>query len=207
MNALWEFLGQYSWLWGAVFIVLGGFLCFLGRKLFSFTLFCIGTLITCAVILLVFYGTFLNDKTEAWVGWTVLSCSILLGLLGGFLLYKCQRLGACCIAGWGGFMGGLLINTTFMWTAGSVAAFWCVNVGCALIAAALAFCFFFPAIIISTSLSGSYLFFRGISLYAGGYPNEFAIIDQIETGDFKFDYWFYLYLAFIIAGTIAGCVV
>lgn len=123
------------------------------------------------------------------------------------MLYKCQRLGAACIAGWGGFMGGLLINNTFMWTAGSVAAFWCVNIGCALTAAGLAFCFFFPAIILSTALTGSYLFFRGISLYAGGFPNEFAIIEAVKSGAVDFNMWFYLYLVLIIGGTILGSIV
>ena len=77
------------WLWGAVLIIIGIPLCLLGRKLFNVTLFLIGTLLTTTLILLIFYGTFLSDNTEAWVGWTVLTCSILLGIAGGYLLYKC----------------------------------------------------------------------------------------------------------------------
>jgi len=62
-------------------IGLGIPLCLLGRKLFSFTLFCVGTLVTMTLILLIFYSTFLKDSTEAWVGWTVLVCSILIDSL------------------------------------------------------------------------------------------------------------------------------
>jgi len=173
---------EYQWLWGAVMIGLGIPLCLLGRKLFSFTLFCVGTLVTMTLILLIFYSTFLKDSTEAWVGWTVLACSILIGLLGGFLLYKCQRLGASVIAGWGGFLCGILINTTCLSYAESEALFWIVNIACALVAAVLAFFFFFTAIILATALSGAYLFIRGISLYAGGFPNEFDFIKQLENG-------------------------
>lgn len=80
---------KYSWLWGAVLILIGIPLCLLGRKLFNVTLFLVGTLIVTTLILLLFYGTFLDESTEAWIGWTVLVCSILLGLAGGYLLYKC----------------------------------------------------------------------------------------------------------------------
>ena len=57
---------------------------------------------TIAVLFILSYTTFLSDNTEAWVGWTVLGVSILLGILGGYLLYKCQRLGAAALGGWGG---------------------------------------------------------------------------------------------------------
>jgi len=112
LNALWAFMSKYDWLWGICLIAIGIPLCLAGRKLFSVTLFLIGTLVTMTLILLLFYSTFLTDATEAWVGWVVLISSIILGLAGGFLLFKCQKLGAACIAGWGGFLGGLLLNTT-----------------------------------------------------------------------------------------------
>jgi hypothetical protein len=208
LNALWAWMNTYSWLWGIILIVIGIPLCLFGRKLFSATLFLIGTLLTVTVILLLFYSTFLSDKTEAWIGWVVLSCSILLGLAGGYLLYKCQKLGAAVVAGWGGFMGGLLINTTCLNYAESDALFWCVNIACALVAAGLAFCFFSPAVILATALTGAYMFIRGISLYAGGYPNEFDLISQLEAGSIPhMEWWFYLYLAFIIAFTVLGSIV
>jgi len=208
LNALWTFMQEYSWLWGAILMVIGVPLCLLGRKLFSLTLFLIGTLVTMTLILLLFYSTFLTDKTEAWIGWTVLVSSIILGLLGGFLLFKCQKLGAACIAGWGGFMAGLLINTTALSYVKSEWLFWTVNISCALVAAGLAFCFFFPAIIIATSLTGSYFFVRGISLYAGGYPNEFDLIKQLENGSIPNMEWYvYVYFVFIVIFAIGGTIV
>lgn len=67
----------------------GFFLGLFGKKLFSATMFVIGMLATVSLILILFYTTFLDSKTAAWIGWTVLSCSILLGILGGFILFKC----------------------------------------------------------------------------------------------------------------------
>jgi hypothetical protein len=208
LNALWAFMKKYSWLWGTILIIIGLPLCFAGRKLFSVTLFLIGTLLTMTLILLLFYSTFLTDKTEAWIGWVVLISSIILGLAGGFLLFKCQRLGGACIAGWGGFMGGLLLNTTCFSYAQSEALFWIINIACALVAAGLAIVFFFPAIILATSFTGAYFFIRGISLYAGGFPNEFDLIKQLENGSYPHMMWYvYIYFAFIIIFFIGGAVV
>lgn len=114
-NALWSWLQEYYWLWGAIFIIIGLFLAFFGHQIFSVTLFIIGTLVTVAVIWLLFYTTFLTENTKTWVGWVVLSCSILVGLLFGFVLYKCQRLGASIIAGFGGYLLGVLLYTTAFW--------------------------------------------------------------------------------------------
>jgi len=133
----------------------------------------------------------------------VLGCSILLGLLGGYVLYKCQRLGATIIGGWGGFLLGVVFNTTVLWAASSEVAFWIISISFALIAAALAFIFYYHAVILSTSFVGSYFFVRGISLYAGGFPNEYALIEAISSGAVPhIQWWFYLYLFFIIVITV-----
>ena len=194
---------QYYWLWGAVLIVIGFFLALFGQKLFSVTLFIIGTMLTVVLVWLLFYSTFLSDSTEGWVGWVVLGCSILIGLAGGFLLYKCQRLGASIVGGWGGFLLGVVFNTTVLWAATSEVAFWIISISFALIAAGLAFVFYYHAVILSTAFVGSYAFVRGISLYAGGYPNEMALIEMIKSGAIDhISYWFYLYLFFIIVFSV-----
>ena len=61
-------------------------------------------------ILLIFYTSFLKDSTQNWVGWTVLSCSILIGLVAGFFMMKLERFGAAVLAGWGGFLIGVMLN-------------------------------------------------------------------------------------------------
>jgi len=199
LNALWQWLQDYSYLWGAGLILIGFFLGMFGQKLFSATLFIIGTLVTVCLIWLLFYSTFLTSSTEEWVGWVVLACSIIVGLFGGYLLYKCQRLGAAVIGGWGGFLLGVVFNTTVLWAAQSEVAFWIISISCALVAAGLAFIFYYHAVILSTGFTGAYFFVRGISLYAGGFPNEWALIEQIKAGAIShISYWFYLYLFFII---------
>jgi len=199
LNALWAWLQDYYWLWGVVMIISGIFLAFLGQKLFSVTLFFIGMVVTIALVWVIFYSTFLTDSTEDWVAWVVLGCSTVLGLFGGFLLYKLQRLGATVIGGWGGFLLGVVFNTTVLWSLSSTVIFWVVSLSFALLSAMLAFCFYYHAVILATAFVGSYFFVRGISLYVGGFPNEWALMEQIKSGAIShIDYWFYLYLTFIL---------
>lgn len=76
-------------MFGALFIIFGFFLALFGKKLFSITLFIVGMAVAIGAILFLFYGTFLSKNTELWVFWTVLAGSFLVGLLAGYLLYKC----------------------------------------------------------------------------------------------------------------------
>lgn len=69
----------------------------------------------------------------------------------------------------------------------------------ALAFAGLSFVIFDHILIISTSLIGSYAFVRGISFYAGKYPNEFTLAELIQSGLYnEIDPVFYAYFAAII---------
>merc|ERR1711924_590015 len=114
LNALWEFMDKYSYIWGVLFIVGGIFLGFFGRKLFKAAIFMVTTIAVVFGILLLFYTTFLKDTTEMWVNWLVLVCSIIIGLVVGFFVMKLERFGAALLAGWGGFMVGLMLNETVL---------------------------------------------------------------------------------------------
>jgi len=175
-NALWDFLNSIKWVWGIVFILGGIFLCFFGRKLFGIAIFIICAFVTVFLILLFFYSIFLEDDTKEWVGWVTLGCAVIIGLIVGFLMFKLQRIGAAVLAGWGGFMVGLILNETVLYKAQSEVLFWCVGIACAILFALLTFVIYNHIIINSTAFMGAYFFWRGISLYAGGYPNEFELI-------------------------------
>ena len=115
LDAIWVFMEQYSYLWGALLIVGGIFFGFFGRKLFKAAIFIVTTICVAFGIMLLFYTTFLDDTTESWVGWTVLACAILIGLVAGFFMMKIERVGAALLAGWGGFLVGMLLNETVLY--------------------------------------------------------------------------------------------
>lgn len=208
MNALWTFLDDYSYIWGALFIIAGIFLAFFGRKLFTAAVFLVTAILVVFAILLLFYTTFLKDTTEVWVGWTVLVCSILIGCVAGFFMMKLERVGAALLAGWGGFLVGFMLNETVLYLAESQALFWCTSIGCAIVAAVLSFFLFEHVLINMTAFGGAYMLIRGISFYAGGFPNEFTLADQLKAGDTSaFTNWFYLYMVCILIVAVVGSIV
>lgn len=206
MNALWEFMEKYDYLWGALLIVGGIFLAFFGKKLFLYAIFMVTAIFVVFAILLLFYTTFLEDTTEVWVGWVVLVCSILIGLVAGYFMMKLERVGVALVGGWGGFLLGVMINEMALYKVESTALFWCISIGCGVAAFALSFVISDHVLILMTSFGGSYMLIRGISLYAGGFPNEFTLVEQLQAGDTSaMNNWFYLYMVFIliVAGVAA----
>ena len=205
LNALWTFLEEYDYLWGACFIIAGAFLGFFGRKLFKAAIFMVTAVLVVFAILLLFYTTFLEDTTEEWVGWTVLVCAILIGLVAGFFMMKLERFGVSLLAGWGGFLLGFFFFEMCLYPTESVALFWCISIGFALIAGVAAFFLEKHMLINMTAFGGGYMLIRGISFYAGGYPNEFTLARQLKEGNTEaFDNWFYLYMVFILLVSAAG---
>jgi len=208
MNAFIQFIDTYKAFWGAAFIILGVFLAFFGRYLLKVAVFIAGTVLITFLILVIFYATFLSNNTASWVGWLVVSLAIIFGLVGGYFLAKYEKVDAALLGAWGGFTLGVLLNETVLYLASSTALFWCVNVGLALVCAIAAFFAFNQAIMIGTSFIGSYVTARGISLYAGGFPNEYVLINQIKTGAItNINPVFYAYLAGIVIMSIGAYVV
>lgn len=181
-NALIQFIQDYKYIFGFIFIGIGIFLGFFGRKIINAAVFIVVALIVTGLILIIFYSTFLSDNTESWVSWLVVSLSIIFGLVCGFFAQKVEKIGGALLAGWGGFVLGVTLNETVFYLANSTVLFWCVNVGFAVIFAALGFFFFNQAVIVATSFIGAYMTMRGIGIMAGGFPNEYVLINEIQSG-------------------------
>lgn len=207
-STIWDFFEQNTWLWSTLLIVAGAFVCLLGRLMFKTTIFLATTFAVICGILLIFYSTFLKDTTEDWVAWTVLGVSIIIGIIAGFFMMKLERVGAALLAGWGGFMIGALINEMALYKVGSSVLFWVVCIGCAAVCAILTFCIFNHVIILMTAFAGAYSFWRGISLFAGGFPNEFTLAQEIEEGAVtSITGWFYAYMVAILITFAAGAAI
>ena len=182
VSGLWSWINSNQWVLFAIFLISGAVICFLGRTLFKPVLFMAGLLLSVSLVWLVFYSTFLNSRTEQWVGWVVLACSILLGLIIGIIFVKLVKLGAFVVAAWGGFSLGILIYNAFGYYMHSQAGFWCLCIGLALICGILALFFFDHILIHATALSGSFLVINGIGLVAGHYQNPFTLATYINSG-------------------------
>lgn len=180
----------------------------MGRKLFKPTICLLGALAFVFISMLFFYTVFFNSNTKTWVGWVVLSASVLVGTIVGLLLAKMTRVGVAVLAGWGGFSLGLILYSAFLYKTESQIAFWACIIGFTIIFAVLSFFIIDHILIISTSLIGSYGFIRGISLYAGHYPNEFTLAELLKTGLYtEIDPLFYAYLGALIVFFIFSCII
>lgn len=169
-DAFWTWVTNNKWAMFAIALVIGFIVCFFGRKLWKPIFFLSGVLLTVFLVLIIFYTTFLNDNTASWVGWTVIGCSVLVGLLVGYIFMKISKLGAFVLAGWGGFCLGLLIWNSFLYLAtSSDVLFWLFNVGVGVIMGILALIFFDHIIILMSALAGAYVFVAGIGRVAGRY--------------------------------------
>jgi hypothetical protein len=90
--------------------------------------------------------------------------------------------------------------------------YWCVLLISIIICVTFAYFLVDQVVIISTSLIGSYFIIRGISLYAGGFPNENYVIDLIINKEFDTLHdvlgpIFYIYMVGWIILFIIGIVV
>lgn len=196
LSAIWTWFQNNKWAMFAFFLIVGTTICFFGRSLFKPVLFLTGIIMATFFINLLFYSTFLKSNTKAWVGWVVLGSSILIGLLIGWLFVKVVRLGAFCLAAWGGFSVGLLLYNAFMYKMDSDAGFWCFTIGVALVFGVLALCFFDHILIHATAIFGSFMAVYGIGLVAGRYTNPFTIVEMIKHGQIEhIDPVFYAYMA------------
>lgn len=189
-------------------MICGIILSLMGRKLFNVAIFFVGLLATIYGIMILFYAIFFSADTAYWVGWLVLSCSVLLGVVAGYFLCKSIRLGAAIISGWGGYCLGLLLNTLFMYKIGSDWVFWITNIVLIIVCAIAGFLVFNHAIIIGTSFAGSYMFIIGLGMVCGGYTNTYALINEIEAGAISnVDPWTYAYFTGMLVMTVLTAIV
>lgn len=115
---------------------------------------------------------------------TVLAFVISLAAACGvaYFLFSAIIFGAVVMGGIGGFFVGFaLYNLAFHWT-NSLAALIIISFGLAIVAAFLAYKFFDEIVVFGTALIGAYIFIRGISIFAGHYPNEVMIFKQLREG-------------------------
>ena len=167
---------EYRVLVSTFIIVLGLFVAFFGTVFSNVIVFLVGSLATTALLLVILYSLILGPKVKSWLAWLIVSLSILVGLGVGFLLTKTERFYSVFMSACAGFLIGVLIDDVVLYLLGIKVLFWSVNVGLSVLFGALALRWFEVALILSTSLIGSFLTARGVSLVAGGWTNEFALI-------------------------------
>mmetsp|Transcript_106812 Transcript_106812/g.147851 ORF Transcript_106812/g.147851 Transcript_106812/m.147851 type:complete len:139 (-) Transcript_106812:215-631(-) len=138
-------------------------------------------MISAFAMYVIVYAIFFNAETKAWVTWALIISTFILSTIISLLMIRTKKLGLALVAGWGGFFFSLALNGAVLYLVENKIVFWCTNIGSYLVIFILAL----PAstynlvYIASTSFTGAYLINKGISIYCGGFPNEFTLINQI----------------------------
>jgi hypothetical protein len=203
LNGLWRFIETNNIVFGIICILLGLYLTVLGRKLIRPTIGLIFWMVIILVILFLFYVLFLPNDVDAWVGWVLLSISVVLGWIGGFFASKLIRVGVFFLGLLSGAGVGLLLNNIVFYKINHIATLWVLMGVLGLAFGVCSFFWYNYVVILCTSILGSYLFVRGIGMMAGGYPNEFTIYQRISAGDIGSVPWtFYMYMIGIVICTI-----
>ncbi|CDW77915.1 UNKNOWN [Stylonychia lemnae] len=212
-----RYLSENPWALGAILIVFGTIVTFWGGKFFPYVLASVAGGITFLAILLLasILGALIalekgKQSTPGEITLAVMSLIVALGLavFVGFFIKRIQRTGLTALGAVAGFFVGFLLYTF-------VFIQWLQHVGLliascgigALLFGFLAYKFDRHIIIYLTSFIGAYAFIRGISMYAGKFPNEIFLIQQLKNNAFDGLGWeFYLYLVAIVILGVLGCI-
>ena len=201
------FINKYYYLWGAALIAAGVFVAFFGNNLVNGVIMLVSSIL---VWLLASYGIFwILDKTGTntsdTVNWVILGACAIVGGVVGYVLMKTRKFGIAVLSAWGGVLIGLLLTSMIL--VESRVTYYLIILGCAIVTFGFAIKFEKIVIMLMTSLTGSYMIIRGISLYAGGFPSEAEISQEIASGVLDWDPFpktFYAYLAGVIVLTMGS---
>jgi len=167
---------------------------FYGRKQVDLILYVVTAVVFFYIALFVFNKIgMLNyiDKNTAGsgsLGMTIfaIALAVCAALLAGHTSYTFKPLGKLFLGGLAGyFVGCFFYNLFFIfWNKALVTLVVCQAVFM-VIGAYLGFKLRDGFVIITTSLLGAFATVRGISIFAGGYPSEFALSSDITSGNAK----------------------
>lgn len=182
---IYEFIMRYKVIFIIILMAFGLFNCLLGKRLSKYTAFLI-CLVVVTVLVLVLSQYILPPGCSEWIIWVMLGVGVALGITAGVFLFIYHDKVMAIVAG--GVAGLFLGEFLYSFFGNLIPANgYAINIAfvVASIGVMIAIAFFFKnfIIILATSIIGSYCFIRGISLFAGGFPNEFTIISLTVTDE------------------------
>ena len=199
-----------------VMVLLGVFLCFVGKKYIAPTIVVLCSIVACYALTALILSLFPNFiKTELWLFVCLLVCFII-----GFIIgYFTRNMVGFYIVLAGGFLGYSvatflyqLVQNYVEWDP-QILYYVCIGV-CVVVGGLIGYFLADPILILGLSIFGGYLAMRGVSLVAGHYLDEGMVIDLIKNKEWEQlkemrSVWVYAYLgswaALALIGTIVQC--
>jgi hypothetical protein len=203
-----DFFDNFSFL-TAVLAVVGGIIqCFYGYKLYKPTLFAIGFFFGFVTVLLFLFGIWTGQDSPTYKGWVILVFAFFAGLGSGFFVSSVAWIGLVISGAVLGFFLSMVSYTLFFYgivSHPSILLLYNVLLVGMVIGAICGYEFQEIILILTCGIGGAYLTIRGVSIFLGGYPNEFEIADRIKSGqDSGVTYTFYVYMVFMALLAVGG---
>ena len=208
--AMWNRMIENKWIFGLIIIGLGIFFCFFGEEFIK-----ISQILAGGAVALVLFMYLIFNNTEitmySWQFWLIIVLALVIGCLAGYFMSLITWLPGVVFGGLLGFVLGLVLYNLFLRFIQSNPAtiFWITMIAC--IVGGCIFGYFFEEsiCIISTSICGAYAIIRGLSIIAGGFPDERQVYELGQKGEWDqmkklLDAAVYGYLAGFIILAIAG---
>ena len=203
--SIWKFVNHYQGIFATILAIFGLFICFAGQKYVKITSFIL-TVFVVAFLIIFFSQFILPAGCKEWIIWVVLFFAVVLGVVAGYFVYKYhEKVFSLLVGGFAGFFLGEFCYDLF---GGEIDAnqtlihilFIVIAIIISVVVAYFARDFI---IIISTSFIGAYATIRAISIFAGGFPSEFTIMDLKDNDEDDqlrdlLTWKVYVYLAFIV---------
>jgi uncharacterized membrane protein YeaQ/YmgE (transglycosylase-associated protein family) len=211
---IFKFIQDYKVIFIILLMLFGILNCGFGKRFSRFTAFFL-CLFILTVLVLVLSQYILPSGCKEWIIWVMLGVGILLGLVAGIFAFKYHEGSMAFLTGGiGGFILGEFLFNLFgnKIPINGIAANIIVVVVSIIVLIAIAFFFKKFIVIFGTSLIGSYCFIRGISLFAGHFPDEMTVIDLQTGGETEqlkelLTWQVYVYLASIAVATIISMII
>ena len=180
---IYRIIVEKKYIFGSALILIGLFELFLGQKLVTATIFIFSAAIVVLFVFVFFFQFILPGGIDKTVFWFVLAIAIIVGLVLGYFVakYKDKFFGIIMGALLGYIIGQILYNLALnRININQTALQIIVYVLCIGVCIALSILLFNIVTIFATALIGAYAVIRGISIFAGGFPNETTIADLVK---------------------------
>lgn len=208
ISAIYNFLVKSQYILGILMLVIGTVECFFGLYLLGPSLFGIG-FITGFGILLIFFAEFvLKPDSGSGLLWFILIVCLASGGGLGYLATSLPKIGFFGLGIWLGIVLAFILNNLVLYLSESNVLLYLLMVIFGALGALLTRWKWKIVCVISTSVLGSYLAVRGLSIFFGYYPDELTVAKKIQYKELDSVGWpFYVYFFAMVGMSIAGMVI
>lgn len=199
---IYDFIDKFKWIFFAAGLLIGPLELLVGAKIFGLTVFLLCFIVSGGLLVILTDVLFIqNDSNVYFAYFLLIICIILAGFIS-LVIVKIKSFGIIVCGGAAGFFLCILMNYLFLWQIRSTPSNLFFNnmlVILTILGAIFGYEFQEYIVIVSTSLIGSYITVRALSIIFGGFPNELQFNVNINAHVLDSLPWkFYVYFVGIV---------